>query len=280
MTDTQREFWKNTGRTSGDGETLPRFLPTPQARDHFPAHTPEAIAKQRAAGHGCSNLNDAAVNGASTSSRADSPVSPYLLLEPEKAPLMIDGYGMKCTEFARYSAQDGFWRKTSWGYSQQVAFEENCSERWQRTWPRSLLIVVEVGWEPIAYRLPPLVPRISGTGCSLLPTPNSTDYKGASQPMGRRPPCDDDLPSRIVREMYPTPRTEDSQCAGGHRGQDDTLYGKICKPKDKSTNKPGQLNPQFVSWMMGFPLDWCDMPEESQPESQTESTNSDASETP
>jgi hypothetical protein len=41
----------------------------------------------------------------------------------------------------------------------------------------------------------------------------------------------------------------------------------------------GQLNPQWVSWLMGFPVDWCDLPGESQPESQTESTNCDALET-
>lgn len=33
-------------------------LPTPQARDYFPPHNPEYIAKKRADGHGMSNLND------------------------------------------------------------------------------------------------------------------------------------------------------------------------------------------------------------------------------
>ena len=35
------------------------LFPTPTALDHFPAHTPEYIAKKRAEGHGMSNLNDA-----------------------------------------------------------------------------------------------------------------------------------------------------------------------------------------------------------------------------
>lgn len=34
--------------------------PTPVARDHFPAHTPEYIAAKKAQGHGMSNLNDLA----------------------------------------------------------------------------------------------------------------------------------------------------------------------------------------------------------------------------
>jgi len=32
----------------------------------------------------------------------------------------------------------------------------------------------------------------------------------------------------------------------------------------------GSLNPHWVSWLMGFPMDWCDLPDERQQESQTE----------
>ena len=35
--------------------------------------------------------------------------------------------------------------------------------------------------EAQAYRLPPLVPRISGTGCSFWPTPRSRDWKGGGK---------------------------------------------------------------------------------------------------
>lgn len=34
------------------------MIPTPQARDHFPPHSEEYIAKKKAEGHGMSNLND------------------------------------------------------------------------------------------------------------------------------------------------------------------------------------------------------------------------------
>jgi hypothetical protein len=37
---------------------------TPQARDHFPAHTPERIAAMKALGHGMRNLNDEAASWA------------------------------------------------------------------------------------------------------------------------------------------------------------------------------------------------------------------------
>jgi hypothetical protein len=37
---------------------LPKMWATPQARDYFPAHSPEYIASKRAQGHGMRNLND------------------------------------------------------------------------------------------------------------------------------------------------------------------------------------------------------------------------------
>lgn len=41
-------------------ETQAKEWAAPQARDHFPAHTPERIAKMKAEGHGMRNLNDEA----------------------------------------------------------------------------------------------------------------------------------------------------------------------------------------------------------------------------
>ena len=52
----------------------------------------------------------------------------------------------------------------------------------------------------------------------MLPTPNATDWKGRStrSPGKERPACDDDLPTRIG----------------------------------------GQLNPDWVCWLMGWPIGW------------------------
>jgi hypothetical protein len=49
-----------------------------------------------------------------------------------------------------------------------------------------------------------------------------------------------------MKERFPTPRAEDSQCAGGHRGKDDTLYGKICRPKQWPTPKASPSGPDFA----------------------------------
>lgn len=56
-------------------------------------------------------------------------------------------------------------------------------------------------------------------------SPSGPDYARAN----RTGSGGDDLATAVAR--VPTPRSEDSQCAGGHRDKDDTLYGLICKPK-------------------------------------------------
>lgn len=48
-------------KSAGRGKKLHlevKLWPTPQARDHFPPHTPEYIAEKKAQGHGMRNLND------------------------------------------------------------------------------------------------------------------------------------------------------------------------------------------------------------------------------
>lgn len=79
------------------------------------------------------------------------------------------------------------------------------------------------------YRLPPLVRIIKGTGfTSLLPTPRAAEWKGTG-PIGSK--------SHLHRVL--------------RRYLDATMQAK--------TGKSGQLNPQFVEWMMGFPDGWTDI---------------------
>ena len=89
----------------------------------------------------------------------------------------------------------------------------------------------------------------------MFPTPNATDWKGASQPDGRRPVCDDDLPSRIARETFPSPAARDwrsgkGRSENGHTPQLPEVMG-------------GQLSASFVEWMFGLPKDWTKVDPES-----------------
>lgn len=68
----------------------------------------------------------------------------------------------------------------------------------------------------------------SGSG-QRAPTPIATEGKrGRPNPTGEHPFS---LTLTQTIRRVPTPRCEDSQCAGGHRDSNDTLYGAICRPK-------------------------------------------------
>lgn len=84
----------------------------------------------------------------------------------------------------------------------------------------------------------------------------------------------DDLVTAANRERFPTSRSEDSECAGAHRGVPDTLTAHArlyptptvqdaenCggPSQDARNTRPlnaevgGGLSPEFVEWLMGWP---------------------------
>ncbi len=76
----------------------------------------------------------------------------------------------------------------------------------------------------------------------------------------------------------PTPRAEDGQATGGHRGKADTLPSFVATPQAQDWKSGtgftpdgrhtpqlrhsagGMLNPTWVSWLMGVPLGWDGLP--------------------
>ena len=87
----------------------------------------------------------------------------------------------------------------------------------------------------------------------MWPTPNMTDYKGAStrSPGKERPACDDDLPTRVA--MWPTPDAHDYKSGKGYDHGD-----KRQTPQLRHLSG-GSLNPNFVEWLMGYPKDWTQL---------------------
>jgi hypothetical protein len=149
------------------------------------------------------------------------------------------------------------------------------------------------------YRLPPLVPRISGTVFSFWPTPTVGDATGGrttskgkpyptslngavrglnpkfwptpkSSPSGpdyarinRAGSGGDDLATAVARSLWPTPRSADwkgavskTKCTARR-----VAIGQANLPEavQEATPNGGQLNPQWVEWLMGFPLGWTDL---------------------
>jgi len=140
--------------------------------------------------------------------------------------------------------------------------EQLCWKTWQRCllgdwteflgrWPRSGMMQ-----NGIAYRLRPLVPRISGTGFSLWPTPNSRDWKGEPGPGWSRQVS---LPQAV--RMWPTPTSREWK--GGRKPETLKAAGRtptnsLCDSVNHAEGSNGQLNPTWVEWLMGFPPGWTD----------------------
>jgi hypothetical protein len=67
----------------------------------------------------------------------------------------------------------------------------------------------------------------------------------------------DDLATAIVRRTYPTPRASD--------GPPENCHGRTWSTTDKNLHtvvaKPegGQLNPEWVEWLMNWPLGWSSL---------------------
>jgi DNA (cytosine-5)-methyltransferase 1 len=122
-------------------------------------------------------------------------------------------------------------------------------------WPRSGMMR-----NGIAYRLRPLVPRISGTGFSFWVTPTATDgMRGnkAARPHDTGVPLSQQV---VMPHRWPTPRSADANrgpdygATANHQGGGN-LLGAV-KTCDEVS---GQLNPTWVEWLMGFPLGWTDL---------------------
>ena len=88
----------------------------------------------------------------------------------------------------------------------------------------------------------------------LFPTPTARDHKGQSGKgrQERKGHPADTLPNAVM--MYPTPTASDHKGSG----KNDTQWGRLDYAIEKPEGKRmcGHLNPLFVTWLMGYPLNW------------------------
>ena len=153
----------------------------------------------------------------------------------------------------------------------------------------------------LIYQLVPSMPRTKGKGCGLWLTPQTRDYRSGDEPdsiraqrkqeqgwsqnlndsvkmwstpaandgkNGTLPPAAanwDSLPGDVLRaSMWPTPNSSDQHHANLPH---DIGKGYLRAEALSEYNKQkGQLNPDWVDTMMGFPAGWsepdCDNPQE------------------
>lgn len=111
----------------------------------------------------------------------------------------------------------------------------------------------------IAFQRQPLVPRTGATASGLWPTPMSADGKRASLRFGGG-----NLILHGAVRLWPTPRASRNENRQTKRSpsQEAGTHGKSL-----AAEVGGKLNPQWVAWLMGFPIDWTSLPPSETPSS-------------
>lgn len=141
---------------------------------------------------------------------------------------------------------------SSWRTSQPCLFGGwmPFSERW----PRSGMML-----NGIAYRLPPLVPRISGTEFSFLHTPRANDAQ-------KRGNIDHNNPRNgfvgsIRKRFLPTIGANEYKGASKNRFLGSKAYrgAKMSEGLRSGLKDPIYLNPYFAEVSMGFPIGWTEL---------------------
>ena len=172
--------------------------------------------------------------GPSMSSPAASHVRTYHMLASELALKVSDlVYGRSSPDLlARFDPGSQLWKTCQ---ASLVLGMDEFSE----TWPRSGMTL-----SGTAYQLPPSAPLTGGTGSGSWPTPraNDAEKRGDIDPTNPR----NGLLGRVVHQ-FPTPRAQSAHGSGPSR---------VGNKADLQTIVGGSLNPEWVEWLMGFPIGW------------------------
>jgi hypothetical protein len=187
-------------------------------------------------------------------------------------------FGPRCSaSFASFDPDTSSWR--TW---QRSLLGD--SDEFSETWPRSGMTR-----SGTAFQLRPLAPLTDVTASGSWPTrkasPSGPDYARAN----REGSGGDDLATAVARQSFKTP-TSAPWSHGGGGGElqkqvnarltrdglyttptrDDTGYRKEPYAQGGvalSAQAGGPLNPTWVEWLMGFPLDWTALPPSEIPSS-------------
>ena len=177
---------------------------------------------------------------------AGSRASHFLSLGSEEARMMTVTSGRRCSELYRRSGPLGSLVRTL--LESSAWHSTRCFLTWKmRDTPQKRLY----------FQLVPSMPPTAETGLRLLPTPVASDANGThgGNMHGSL---------RTYVHMWPTPTARD--CKGAN-SPEHFVNGTGRKHVDQLANRVaieenfphGQLNPEWVEWLMGFPIGWTEL---------------------
>ena len=171
----------------------------------------------------------------------------------------VQDYGQNSPELlAKYDLPTQSWRTSQRCF---LATEADGFSEYLETWPRSGMTV-----NGTAYRLPVLVPVTGGieSGSSHIPTPTTRDHFSARKTANRKKVWKSNDGTTLLDyvRMWPTPNA--GLMKHSYHDKSQPYYEKRIKDgrqmdlahKMYQEEGSGQLNPQFVEWLMGFPMDF------------------------
>jgi hypothetical protein len=217
------------------------------------------------------------------SSREGSPARTSQLQESKRESVKEPAadYGQKSLDLlASYDPDTQSWRTSQLSLVETTG---NGLAEFSETWPRSGMTR-----NGTAYRLPNLARTITEIGSGLLPTPAATEYGsnqgGSAGRVGKirhslssmarnnlwqTPVADDAVLRKIGKfnsrgepklsaqvKMYPTPRRCQTGAASENRLKD--KFPNLEKVLSEMGER-GHLNPQWVEWLMGYPIGHTDL---------------------
>ncbi len=233
---------------------------------------------------------------ASISSAAASPASPSATPASARAMQTNAGSGLSLgASFAKLDP-DGSWLRTYQGYSQLTL--DGSLEAFSQTWPRSGSMR-----NGTVSELPTSAPRTYGSASSSSHIPTPTRAAEAPNLGSNKTSWPRSLIEYANEPMYPTPQAHDAGKGDPARvGRYGTKHGgrnlndEVLLPTPQAngwkgpnysgsgsqssmglaTQAGGQLNPTWVEWLMGFPLEWTDLEDSEMPLSpKSQSTSGD-----
>ena len=195
------------------------------------------------------------------------PVSHLAKQDYKKAEKTIDGSGMKCLMLLSKSDQDGLLGKMCKALliSKTAWFSDRCKMTWKVKVSKSNVSLfqlqvsvhgtteTEYGFLPVTY-----------------PTPTASDIEGGTAPNVQM------KNGHFYREnkkgerwgvklrdavMYPTPVSRDHKDIGYQPTWKKSRDEKTSLPRQvlKNNKLGGKLNPEFVEFLMGYPMGWTEI---------------------